>query len=673
MTTRAKILVFMILMLGLYGIFIGLLVGFNTNQTNIILSESREQKRAQMNTLAPLLATSGRTLASDYSVWDDMVSYIKKPNTDFARINLDVSLNSFKVNVVWVYSAGGNLVYSVSNLPQNSPQKIEIPRGALEIISRQRIYSFYLDTPHGVLEVHGATVHPSTDDARETPPQGFWLTGKLLDSAYLQSFSDLSGGTVRLRNTQIPSPETSLISSRFSVTKPLYGWNGTAIVGYLDAEFESTLADRLSSSSANFINISLLYGVVSLGSLFLLLHLFVRKPLYSLSQSLHKKSSDLLKDLEEQPGEFRDLAFAIEELFSQQVKIEQEKSRSEALLESISDGIIGIDRNWNIVFLNKSAQDTFGVPSKESLGKPLRDFLTILRVRNRSEYLNFIEDALLYAKPAHTEEEAVIISPHDASEIPVTISAAPIVGANRKTNGAVIILHDARGEQESRMLRSDVTYASHQLRTPVTEAMWAVGAALNAHDQKTKDIDLRIAAHSLKSIHKLVEHLLEVSQIDQGVILPKAEKIDAHEVVASAIASVEEKAHERGIAIHPPQPSKGRTKQFKTDKAILEKILFEVIENASSYADPQTIVRTDIDTQDKGVLFSVQNIGKPIAEKELPLVFTKFFRGSHSTEGVPGAGLGLYIAREYTKLLKGKLWFTSDPSATTFFIFIPYN
>lgn len=64
--------------------------------------------------------------------------------------------------------------------------------------------------------------------------------------------------------------------------------------------------------------------------------------------------------------------------------------------------------------------------------------------------------------------------------------------------------------------------------------------------------------------------------------------------------------------------------------------------------------------------------GPGIAEEERPLIFTKFFRGHNVRADVAGAGLGLFIARAYAKLLGGRIWFESRLNVgSTFFLKLP--
>ena len=70
-------------------------------------------------------------------------------------------------------------------------------------------------------------------------------------------------------------------------------------------------------------------------------------------------------------------------------------------------------------------------------------------------------------------------------------------------------------------------------------------------------------------------------------------------------------------------------------------------------------------------MIAVHNEGETITEEDAPQIFTKFFRGSNRPADVSGGGLGLYLAREYIRLLGGNLWFESSAGRTVFRVSLP--
>ena len=345
------------------------------------------------------------------------------------------------------------------------------------------------------------------------------------------------------------------------------------------------------------------------------------------------------------------------------------KAKDEAMLASIGDGVVAIDRSFTIQLWNKTASRLTGWTQEEVLGKPLDGFLKFLRERDRKEGIEFIGDAMVEGEIRHTEEH-MILATKDGREMPVGGSAAPIVDADRKVVGAIIVFRDASQEREAQRLRSDFAYAQHQLRTPVTKALGYMELALAESDRKVLMKNIRTAYTSLQSTAKFVDELVRVSEVDQGRAIPWKEDIDLAELTREVLGSFKEAARKARVVIEMPDV---RAMHVISDSNLLKTILREIVGNAIIYNVVKGMVRVRVVPQDSGVLFEVQDTGIGITEEEQKIIFTKFFRGSNfNVTDVVGAGLGLYMSREYLKLLNGKIWFTSYPGkGTTFSVWIP--
>lgn len=349
--------------------------------------------------------------------------------------------------------------------------------------------------------------------------------------------------------------------------------------------------------------------------------------------------------------------------------MKKQRDREEAMLESIGDGVVAIDRYWKIILWNKSASVVTGWSKDEALGKPFREIVKFIRESDRKENISFIEDAIVMSRVSSMDDGVLLIK-KDGSEVTVGDSAAPIIGLNGEVEGAIIVFRDTSREIESKHLRSDFSYASHQLRTPVTEALWNLETGINEQDAEKKKEDLRVAYQSLLSVKKLSEHLVDVSEIDQGNVAMKLSAVKLLDVFTEIQSKLETEAHSHGvkISIVPVSPLMA----INTDQKFLTNILFEVIENAVMYSHRDTNVTVTTTLKEKELLVEVADTGVGIPEEEQVLIFTKFFRGSNRGSENAGDGLGLYLAKEYTTLLGGKIWFESvEGKGTTFFISVP--
>ena len=344
--------------------------------------------------------------------------------------------------------------------------------------------------------------------------------------------------------------------------------------------------------------------------------------------------------------------------------------KEKIFLESIGDGLLAIDREWNITLFNRAASMLTGWTQEEVAGKPLRNYVKFIRERDRAENIEFIEHAMVKGETGFMENNTLLIR-KNGEEIPVGDSASPLFGPTGKVIGAIIIFRDVSKEKMVHRIASDFAYASHQLRTPVTKALWSLEAVLKEKDVNLLQKNAAIAYQSMRSMEKLSEELIITSEIDQGTVIPKIEKVKLIDILDSVLRDEKEKSEARRVAIKVSPVS--AIAAVYTDQKLFSRILVEVLNNAIMYSPENGVVEIEVSADNGNMVFEIRDNGIGIPEKQQTLVFTKFFRATNvNTTEIPGLGLGLFIAREYANLLRGKIWFKSaEKAGTTFSILLP--
>lgn len=350
----------------------------------------------------------------------------------------------------------------------------------------------------------------------------------------------------------------------------------------------------------------------------------------------------------------------------------RERDQTEIYLQSIGDGVVAINRDWKITLWNKAATIISGYSKEEAIGKNFRDVIKFISEHNRKENISFIEDAIVSGK-AHELSGKTVLIRKDGKEIPVGDSASPVFSEGGMVNGAIIIFRDSTIERETAGLRSDFTYASHQLRTPVTKAMWLMESVIKSGDVKKIKTGAKETYQALESIRKLSEELVAVSEIDQDTIVPVIETVKLADLFDVILNEVKKKATAHQVKIITPSIS--MTASVVTCPRLLQRALVEILDNAIIYSHSKSEINITVTEDNGALLFEIKDPGIGIDLEHQPLVFTKFFRGSNfKTSEIAGAGLGLYIAKRYIELLKGKIWFKTEPKqGTTFYVSIRPN
>lgn len=340
------------------------------------------------------------------------------------------------------------------------------------------------------------------------------------------------------------------------------------------------------------------------------------------------------------------------------------------IIEAIAEGVVVIDAGWKVKLWNNSARDLVGFSQEQLLDKDFREQVKVIRQQDRVADYGEVEKALTDGKKHH-QTDAVILLTKSQNELRIIYSVSPLFDREGKVSGAVMVFRDLAGDKDVFHLKSDFTYLQHQLRTPLVAALWNLQTLASSSDLAEKDrAQIADALVSMESVRVLFDRLIDVSQVDQGLIDLKDSLVMVGEIVDLAIVSIKQLADTKSISIIVGGQSQDQ--KITTDLTYAAKILEELLKNAIQYSHENNEIKLNISHQSDGVLFEVVDQGIGIPLEETSMIFNKFFRGANISRTIPGAGLGLYLAMRYTKLLRGKIWFVSKVNqGSTFSFFLP--
>jgi len=321
MKTQHKLLVILLITAVLF--FAGFLIFLNIQekQNEILINAGIEQQRSILETAIKSKSEVISLTTYDYTYWDDFVNYIERPTHEFAESNLYSLFNSFNINYVGVFNLSKKPVFNAFQI--DSVELLPfIP--APEVFSKladSNFIKYYKLTDAGLLEIHGATIHSTADEARNGSAYGFFFMAKLIDSSYLKSLKNLTGGMVELvlESNYRGTPDDNTITTAY----PLEGWDGKTL-GLIELkkvyDFLS-VSKRLSTISIWFLAT---LAFVILIIFFLSFNVLVNIPLSKISHALITKSRDDRQKLLSLNSEFKKIGALIEDYFGQQEKLEKE-------------------------------------------------------------------------------------------------------------------------------------------------------------------------------------------------------------------------------------------------------------------------------------------------------------------------------------------------------------
>ncbi len=191
---------------------------------------------------------------------------------------------------------------------------------------------------------------------------------------------------------------------------------------------------------------------------------------------------------------------------------------------------------------------------------------------------------------------------------------------------------------------------SHELRTPIS-AIIAATDNLQSNQSKLTDFNkkelvMEISKASFR-LNQQVDNLLNMSRLESGFIQPKKYWVDINEVVYDSVKRLEENniTQKITININPDIPL------FKTDKGMLEQVIYNLVNNASLYTDANSRIDIIAINHADVLQLIIEDEGSGFPASEIEHIFEKFYRLQNSKPG--GTGLGLSIVKGFAEAMNG--------------------
>ncbi|HEU5103935.1 MAG TPA: ATP-binding protein [Roseiflexaceae bacterium] len=209
---------------------------------------------------------------------------------------------------------------------------------------------------------------------------------------------------------------------------------------------------------------------------------------------------------------------------------------------------------------------------------------------------------------------------------------------------------------ESDRLKSSLLSAvSHDLRTPLA-AITAAADELMADDVQWTRPAILDFAQIIKSeatqLYHLVLNMLDLTRIEAGVLRPQRGWYNVAEIIYRVLQRLAPSLEGRPIDLHVPDD----LPLIPVDYIQLEQILWNVLQNALTYAPPASALSIVARQQSGSVILTIGDCGPGIPAEERTRVFEKFYRLSRTHQaGQPGAGLGLAICKGLVEAHGGEI------------------
>jgi two-component system sensor histidine kinase VicK len=350
----------------------------------------------------------------------------------------------------------------------------------------------------------------------------------------------------------------------------------------------------------------------------------------------------------------------------------------ELILESVGDGIYGIDLEGRLTFINVAGAHALGYNPEQLIGRDLHEVIHHSHADGTpySKSTNPILQALRRGESIRMRDE--VFWRHDGSSFPVEYSANPLL-EDGHISGMVVAFQDVSERRRLERMKDEfISTVSHELRTPLTSLRASLGlissGTLDKRPEKQRQM-LDLAIGNSDRLIRLVNDILDFEKVEKGKLALDRQPVEAIDLLRRAADVAYTSASQARITL---RVDAGPAKIVADEERILQ-VLNELVANAMKFSAPDTTIRlsakpcsgdTSQSPQAAEVCFTVEDQGRGIAPEKLDRIFDRFQQGDASdSRALGGTGLGLALCRSIVEQHGGRIWAESIPGKGSRFHF----
>jgi len=333
------------------------------------------------------------------------------------------------------------------------------------------------------------------------------------------------------------------------------------------------------------------------------------------------------------------------EIFKKRINLlENENNRIHAILDSMVEGVIAVDKDTRVLWLNPTAENIFNISQKNAQG---RIFLETFPNNDIAEII-----ALVLKKGELVSKELTLIWPVQKT---FQVNASPIF-ESKVTSGCLLVIHDITEIRRLETMRRDfVANVSHELKTPLTSIKGFVETLLEGalEDKENSVHFLKIINTHADRLNTLINDLLDLSHIESKEIVLKKEKFVIAKLLDEVMPGFKSQAKKKAVEIRNELPP---TLEIVADRSKIEQVFTNLVNNAIKYNKENGSVSIYSEQLGDKIKIVVEDSGSGIPAKDIPRIFERFYRVDKArSRELGGTGLGLSIVKHIIELHSGSV------------------
>jgi signal transduction histidine kinase len=342
-----------------------------------------------------------------------------------------------------------------------------------------------------------------------------------------------------------------------------------------------------------------------------------------------------------------------------------EAGRNQAILNSIADGVVVFDTNWNAILANPALTGMLDLPLELIVNKNFLDLIEHPKLSPRSR-------TLLRAMMEYDTQPPSFRIEWDKKTISISAAQVYDYTKDRFTNiGTVTVFRDFTREAEVEKLKSTfVAIVSHELRTPLNAILGYAEMFKEAVYGPMNDKQVNMAERIMKNTQRLlglINDLLDQAQMEAGKLTIQMAPVRPAELLENLHSIMDHSAHDKNLKL-TSEIDDNLPEVLNGDGARLQQILLNLVNNGIKFTEHGTVhVRLFSPYRDRWGI-EVSDTGSGIPESELPYIFDTFRQVEGTATRVHGGfGLGLSIVRQLVHLMNGDINVKSSVNAGSMF------
>ena len=358
--------------------------------------------------------------------------------------------------------------------------------------------------------------------------------------------------------------------------------------------------------------------------------------------------------------------YLTEKLDTTLLEISSEKSKLNAIIKHMEDGLVAIDGKGQIIHYNPSFLSMLNLREKDLTDKSYDKII--------DDYSKDLEYGAILQKSISNSSENIIFE-NNKKRI---LKASPALFRDEagRISGAIVVFQDITESQRLEDMRREfVANVSHELKTPITTIKSYSETLLCGalEDKELSKSFVEVIENEADRMSSLVKDLLQLSHMDYEKVVWEMHHLDLREIVTDSVRKLEVHFQNKNQRLN--MQISDEAVPIYADRGKIQQVIINLLTNAIKYTPENGNIRISAQVVDKNAIFEVQDSGIGIPKEDIKRIFERFYRvdkGRSRAQG--GTGLGLSIAHNIIKQHKGSIKVSSElEKGSIFTVYFPVD